>query len=110
MLLSGAFLAVQVRETDYGEGNAGAAGFWFAIGVLLLWLVHRRRSRVARGVVIVMALVGAVLYGLVAVGVAGVHGHGAPALPHAVLLALAHLGQAMPLLTGPVRRHVQTAA
>ncbi len=50
LLVSGAFLTVQVVFTDYGEGNSGAAGFWFAVGCLLLWLVHRKRSRVARGV------------------------------------------------------------
>ncbi len=97
LLVSGAFLTVQVVFTDYGEGNSGAAGFWFAVGCLLLWLVHRKRSRVARGVIVVTALVGALFYGL-----------GALVAPHAAWLAFVHLGQAVPLLVRPVREHVHT--
>ncbi|NYJ04558.1 hypothetical protein [Petropleomorpha daqingensis] len=99
LLLSGAFLAVQALLTDYGDGNPAAAVLWFAVGCVLLWVVFRRRSRAARGVVIVTALVGAVVYGLASLDD-----------PHAVVLALAFLGQAVPLMTGPVRWHVQTRA
>ena len=96
LLVSAAFLIVQLVLTDYGSGHAGAAVFWGAIGALLLLLVYRKRSRVARGVIVVTALVGAVIYGLATVRD-----------PQAALLASAHLGQALPLLTSPVRRHVQ---
>ena len=95
--MSAAFLTVQVILTDYGRDNPGAAGLWFAVGWLLLWLVHRKRSRVARGVIVVTALVGAVIYSL-----------GALMSLHAALLAFAHFGQAVPLLMAPVRQHVHT--
>jgi hypothetical protein len=99
LLLSGAFSVVQVLLTDYGDGNSAAAGMWFVVGCLLLWVVFRKRSRVARGVIIVTSLAGAVVYGLATLE-----------NPHAVVLALTWLGQSVPLLTGPVRRHVQTGA
>jgi len=97
LLVSAACLAVQVVLTNYGEGNGGAAGGWFAIGCLLLVLVYRASSRVARGLIVVTALVGAVLHGIAAVD-----------NPPSVLVALAFLGQAVPLSTGPVREHVQS--
>ena len=97
VLLSAACLALQVSRTDYGEGpGGGGGGLWLALGLLLLWLVYRRRSRVARGVVVVTSLAGAVVYSL-----------GALQSTDAALLSMAFLGQALPLLTGPVRRHVQ---
>ena len=99
LLLSGAFLAVQAFLTDYGDGKSAAAGFWFAVGCLLLWVVFHRRSRVARGVIIVTSFAGAVVYGLATLE-----------NPHAAVLALAYLGQSVPLLMGSVRRHVQTRA
>ena len=95
LLLSAACLVVQVAVTDYGAGS-GTGGFWLVVGALLLWLVGRRHSRVARGVIVVSAFVGVVLHGL-----AVVHD------PRAAVVALAFLGQALPLLAGPVRRHVQ---
>jgi hypothetical protein len=97
LLLSGAFLALQVACTDYGSGSGSAAAIgWFAIGTVLLWLVYRRRSRVARGFIVVTSFVGAVIYGLAAIGDA-----------RAVLLTVLYLGQALPLLAGPVRQHVR---
>jgi hypothetical protein len=99
LLLSGAFSAVQALLSDYGDGNSAAAGFWFAVDCLLLVVVYRKRSRVARGVIIVTALVGAVIYGLASLE-----------NEHAAVLALAYLGQAVPLLTGPVRQHVAPRA
>jgi hypothetical protein len=69
------------------------------LGCLLLWLVYRKHSRAARGFVIVTSLLGATLYGLVAVGEAG-----------SAFLALGFLAQAAPLMTRQVRRHVQAAA
>ena len=96
LLVSAAFLVIQVVLTDHGTGHDGAAVFWMVAGALLLWLVYRRRSRVARGLIVVTALVGAVLYGLATLE-----------NPHAPALAVAHLGQAVPLLTSPVRQHVQ---
>lgn len=99
VVLSGVALAVQVAATDYGAGPAAAAGFWFVLGCLLLWLVYQRRSRAARGFIIVTSLAGAVVYGLVAFGDT-----------RSAFLALAFLAQAAPLMTGQVRRHVQAAA
>jgi hypothetical protein len=95
LLASGAFLLLQVALTDYGAEAALGAVFWFAVGAVLLRLVYTRHSRVARGIVVVLALVGAVLYGLAALDSG-----------RAAVLALAYLGQALPLLTDPVRRHV----
>ncbi len=99
-MVSLAFLMLQVAATRYSAGGAdpGTALLWFAVGALLLWLVDRRRSRVARGLVIVSSLAGAVLYGL-----------GALADAHAALLAIAFLGQALPLMARPVRLHVRSA-
>ncbi|WP_323099398.1 hypothetical protein [Intrasporangium sp. YIM S08009] len=97
--ISGVALAVQVAATDYGVGREAAAGLWFVFGGLLLWLVYRKRSRAARGFVIVTSLFGAVVYGLGAWGDA-----------HSAFLALAFLAQAAPLMSGQVRRHVQVAA
>ncbi len=94
--VSGAALTAQVVATDYGVGHAGAAGFWFVLGCLLLWMVYRRRSRAARGFVIVTSLVGVVVYGLGALGDA-----------RSAFLALTFLAQAAPLMSGQVRRHVQ---
>jgi hypothetical protein len=53
------------------------------------------RTRDDPGVVVVLALMGAVLYGLAALDSG-----------RAAALAIAYLGQALPLLTDPVRRHV----
>jgi hypothetical protein len=64
LLLSAAFLAVQVVLTDYGDGHVGAAGLWFVVGCLPLLVVYRRCSRVACGVAVVTAFVGAVIYAL----------------------------------------------
>lgn len=97
VLLSGVFLVVQVAGTDYGQPGPGPAVLWFVVGAVLLWFVHRRRSRVARGIAVVSASTGAVVYALAAVD-----------SRHAGVLAIACLGQALPLLAGPVRRHVQT--
>ena len=97
LLVSGTCLVVQISQTDYGMDGQGAGVFWFLVGALLLWRVYGARSRVARGLLVVMALFGAVVYGLPAPGDA-----------HAALVALACLGQALPLLSAPVRRHVQT--
>ncbi|MEO6472581.1 MAG: hypothetical protein ABIR57_11525 [Aeromicrobium sp.] len=70
-------------------------GFWFVVGVVLLWFVYKRRSAGARRVVIFLALVGAAIFGTDAVSNSS-----------SVLLALAYVGQAIPLMFAPVRRHV----
>ena len=84
--------------TDYGPAARGTTAFWAVVGLLLLWLVYRHRSRIARGLVIVAALVGAVIYALAALS-----------RPEAALVMLAYLGQALPLLSPPIRRHVHEA-
>jgi len=97
VLVSGGFLTVQVAATDYGGGtiDGQAAVFWFLVGIVLLWLVQRRRSRIARAAIVVVSLAGAVIYGL-----------GALDSGRAALLALTYVGQALPLLTVWVQRHV----
>ncbi len=67
---------------------------------LLLLVLVWRRSAVARGVVVVLALTGAIIFGLGAV-------FGETERLHYALTALAYLGQAVPLLTPAVRDHVQ---
>ena len=99
LLLSAVSLAFQTALTDYGEAARGTAAFWAVIGLLLLWLIYRNRSRIARGLVIVAGLAGAVIYGLAAFSSL-----------EATLLMLAFLGQALPLLSPPIRRHVQRAS
>jgi hypothetical protein len=101
VLLSAAFLVLQVATTDYGAGGeeSAVAVSWFVVGVALLWLVHRRRSRVARGFIIVLSMGGAVIYTLVAIEDV-----------RAGLLAVLYLGQALPLLAGPVRQHVRSTS
>jgi len=90
-------LACQVSLTDYGASGSGGAVLWFALGCWLIWMVASRRSSVARGLIVVTSLVGAAIYGAVALG----------ADIHAAMIALAFLGQAVPLLAGPVREHVR---
>jgi hypothetical protein len=99
VVLSGVALAAQVAATDYGAGRGAAAGLWFALGCLMLGLVYSRHSRTARGFVIVTSLVGAVVYGVGALGDA-----------RSAFLAFAFLAQAAPLMSRQVRRHVQAAA
>ena len=98
VLLSGAFLVLQVASTDFGGGpeEPTAAIGWLALGAVLLWLVYRRRSRVARAFIIVTSFVGAAIYALAAIDDA-----------RAVLLAVFYVGQALPLLATPIRRHMQ---
>jgi hypothetical protein len=100
VVLSGVFLVLQVAGTNYGDGSEepAAALAWLALGAVLLWFVYRQRSRVARAITIVTSLVGAVVYAVAAVGDA-----------HAGLLAVFYVGQALPLLATPIRRHVQGA-
>lgn len=90
-------LAAQVAETDYGTNPGEAAAFWFVLGCLLLWLVYRKRSRVARGFIIVTSLGGALGYGLGALS----------GDVHAAFLSLMFLAQAAPLMTKNIRSHVQ---
>lgn len=97
--VSATALAAQVALTDYGTGQQSAAAIWFVIGCVLRWLVYSRRSRAARGFVIVASLVGAILYGLDALNDT-----------HSAFLAVAFLAQAVPLMTKPVRLHVQSGS
>jgi hypothetical protein len=98
LLLSAVALVVQVSITDYGPGESGAAALWLAIGCLMLWLVYRKHSRVARAMVVVSSMVGAVIYAF------GFFGD-----VNAAALVLAYVGQAVPLLLNPVRHHVSPA-
>ena len=88
---------MQVVVTNYGAGHAGPAIFWFVVGCLLLLIVYRRRSRVAHGAIVVSALIGAVIYTIAALEDAS-----------ATVLAVAYLGQAVPLLMSTIREHVRT--
>ena len=99
LLLSAACLALQVAFTDYGSRSEeiAPAVAWFVIGAVLLWLVYGRRSGIARWFLVITALLGAVVYAIVALDSA-----------RAGLLAVLYLGQALPLLSGPVRRHVRS--
>lgn len=98
VLLSALCLALQVSVTDYGAGSerpATAVG-WLLLGLALLWLVYRRRSRLARGTIVIVSIAGAVIYAAAAMDSG-----------RSALLVALYLGQALPLLTVPVRRHVQ---
>ncbi len=91
---------LQVASTDYGDGPEEPTGaiVWLALGVVLLWLVYRRRSRVARAIIIFTSFLGAVIYALASIDEA-----------RAGLLAVFYVGQALPLLATPIRRHVEFA-
>ncbi len=99
-LLSAAFLVVQLSLTSSGPGYDGAGAGWLLVGLVLLWLVYRKRSRVARGLVIISSWVGVVVFVIAALSW--------PIDWRAVLLVLAYAGQAVPLMLQPVRRHVGT--
>ena len=99
LLLSAAALIAQVGITDYGADTSGAAALWVVIGCVLLWLVHSKRSRVARGLIVVTSMVGAVLYSPEAFSDVT-----------AAALVIAYVGQAAPLMSSPVRHHVSPAA
>ena len=98
VLISGAFLVLQVATGNYGEGAGAVAvgGFWLVVGATLLWMIYRRRSRFAWGFVVFFAVAGAALFAV-----------GAPFGVRFVVIAVAYAGQAWPLITGPVRRHVR---
>jgi MYXO-CTERM domain-containing protein len=98
-VLSGVFLAGQVALTDFGGGDDGQRFFWLLLGVLLLWLIVRRRSRLARALVVITSLLGGIIYALVLLSYPG-----GPL--HAAVLSALFFGQALPLMTRPVREHV----
>jgi peptidoglycan/LPS O-acetylase OafA/YrhL len=97
--MSGVSLAGQVALTDFGSGDDGQRVFWLLVGMLLLWLVVRRRSRLARAFVVATSLLGGVIYAVVLLSYPG-----GPL--HAALLSALFFGQALPLMTRPVREHV----
>jgi peptidoglycan/LPS O-acetylase OafA/YrhL len=97
--MSGVSLAGQVALTDFGSGDDGPRVFWLLVGMLLLWLVVRRRSRLARAFVVATSLLGGVIYAVVLLSYPG-----GPL--HAALLSALFFGQALPLMTRPVREHV----
>ncbi|WP_148076976.1 hypothetical protein [Nocardioides aurantiacus] len=99
--VSGAFLVLQVLATSYRQsaGTASWETLWLAIIAVMLWMTYRRQSRVAWAFVVFFAVCGALLYGT-----------GTPTHlddPRYPVAAVAYLGQAWPLLTGTVRRHVR---
>ncbi len=98
-VVSGLCLAGQVALTDFGGRNDGQRVFWLVVGVLLLWLVVSRRSRLARSFVVVTSLLGGVVYALVLLAYPG-----GPL--HAAVLSALFFGQALPLMTRPVSEHV----
>ncbi len=95
MLVSLACLVAQQALTVYPGDGSGQQVFWLAVGCLLLWLVYRRRSRVARVVIVFTAMFGAVLFATQ---------WGAGSTP--LILSLLYLGQALPLMSRTVRDHV----
>ncbi len=97
--LSWAFLAIQVSISDYGTDSPEPGLGWLVVGSVLLFLVHRHRSRIARGLVIVLTMTGAIGCAIVSFTDAS-----------AAFIAVTFLGQALPLLTPAVRRHVQRPA
>ena len=88
---------IQVSLTGYGRPEVGP--FWLALDAILIALVYVRRSRAARMILVVTAMVGALLHGLGGIG----------ADDYPLLLVLAWAGQAVPLLLRPVREHVHAA-
>jgi len=97
LLLSAVGVLVQHSWTDTRSPGLGPDPIWLVVDLVALVLVLRRRSRVARGYLVVMGAFGAVVFGLVAMG-GGVY---------PVVMALACLTQTVPLLREPVRRHVR---
>lgn len=93
--VSGVCLVGQVFATDYGTDSGGQSWFWVLVGGALLWLVAKRRSGLAQAFIIATSLLGAAIF------VAG-----DPTGLHSLILAALYLGQALPLLTPVVRKHV----
>jgi MYXO-CTERM domain-containing protein len=99
-VISGVCLAGQVALTDFGGGSSGPKVFWLLVGLLMLWLVVRRRSRLARAFVVVSSLLGGIIYALLLLAYPG-----GPV--HAAVLSALFFGQALPLMTRSVRDHVR---
>ncbi len=95
LLLSAAFLAVQVVLTDYGDGHVGAAGLWVRgwVPAAAGRVSQVQSCRVRRG------------GGDCLRRCSHLRPRHPPESP-AVFLALTYLGQAVPLLLRPVREHV----
>src|SRR4051812_38492822 len=67
-LVAAAFTVFEAAFTNHGVDKQGAALLWSVVGLVLLWFVYRRRSRVARMLVLVTAWLGVVVFALVLVG------------------------------------------
>ena len=93
--VSGTCMLVQALLTEYGPDGAAQAMFWLLVGLALLWFTARRKSRLARAVIVITAFLGIAIYML-----------SRPTDAHAWLLAALYAGQALPLMTPTVRRHV----
>ncbi len=98
-VVSGVSLAGQVALTDFGGSN-GPRVFWLLVGVLMLWLVVWRRSRLARAFVVFSSSLGGIIYALLLLAHPG-----GPV--HAAALSALFFGQALPLMTRSVRDHVR---
>lgn len=100
--LAGAGLVLQTWLVEYDASSGPAiSAFWLAVGVFLLWLVHQRRSQVARWLLVVAGGLGTVLYATSTI---------AGALPLLTGLGLvAGFGiQAVAMLRGSVVEHCRT--
>lgn len=97
LLLASLCLMLQVGAIDLGSGGQVTVvkTMWLAAGLTCLWLLHRRRSALARAFILVAALVPALQLGFSATVEDG-----------QVLIAVACLVQAIVLVTPSVRAHV----
>jgi hypothetical protein len=88
-------MVAEVLTTRFPAGDVESSrAAWIVFGSLLLWAVYRG-SRTAWTVTAILALFGGVLFAV-----------GAPTDSWAAAMCALCLGQALPLLTRAVRRHV----
>jgi FtsH-binding integral membrane protein len=91
-------LVVVALSTNHGDGSpTGGTVTTLVVGGLLLWLVRVRRSRVARGVLVVWSAFGLVVHAVVALSLEA----------DGLLLAAAYLGVLLPMTSPAVRAHVR---
>lgn len=98
VLVALAALGTQVVAMGYGADPLTWPTYWFTAGFVLLALVQLRRSSLARGVIVVACIGGAIVSLPGLVGSQGVS-----------VLFVAFLVEAAALLAPPVGRHVHGA-